>query len=148
MKLAVLIMLLALLAAACGREEKPALAVENVRVFAPLPGRSTSVAYLDVHNRGGSPLTLTGVSSPAFDRGEIHATSISDGVASMQSLETLEIGGESRLSLAPGGTHIMLLEPRQALLPGANVRLELHFDDGSVLLLDAPVLTRMGVEKE
>jgi copper(I)-binding protein len=66
----------------------------------------------------------------------------------MQSLETLEIGGESRLSLAPGGTHIMLLEPRQALLPGANVRLELHFDDGSVLLLDAPVLTRMGVEKE
>jgi hypothetical protein len=147
-KLAVLITLLALLAAACGSEEKPAPAVENVRVFAPLPGRSASVAYLDVHNRGDSPLTLAGVSSPAFDRAEIHETSVSDGVASMQLLETLEIDGESRLSLAPGGTHIMLLDPRQALLPGASVRLELRFDDGSVLLLDAPVLTRMEVENE
>ncbi|MEQ9561036.1 MAG: copper chaperone PCu(A)C, partial [Woeseiaceae bacterium] len=132
MKHTILILLLALLALACEREEKPAVAIENVRVFAPLPGRSASVAYLDVHNRGDSPITLASVSSPAFQRAEIHETRLTDGVASMQLLETLEIAGRSQFNLAPGGAHIMLLDPRQALLPGANVQLELLFGDGSV----------------
>lgn len=148
MRRIILLALLAALAIACDHQSKPAPVVENVRVFAPLPGRSESVAYLDIQNPGNSPVSLVGVSSTAFARAEIHETSIVDGIARMQMLGTAQIDAQSQLDFVPGGMHIMLLEPRQALLPGANVQIELQFDDGTVLLLDAPVMTRMGAQNE
>lgn len=137
------LMLFALLLGACSQDGKPALSADSVRVFAPLPGRSESVAYFDVHNGGSSSISLTRVSSPQFANAEIHETTIEDGMARMKKLGAVSIAAESGLSFSPGGLHIMLLEPRRALLPGANVQVELTFDDGTILLLDAPVQTRM-----
>ena len=139
------LILIAALFVACARETSPRLTVDNVRVFAPLPGRSESVAYLHLRNPGNSAISLTGVSSPDFADAAIHETAIDEnGVARMKMLGAASIAAESELSFAPGGLHIMLLEPRRALLPGASVQVELTFDDGTVLLLDAPVQTRPG----
>ena len=73
----------------CGGNEDAALRVSHAWVFAPLPGRAATVAYLDIENVSARPVTLETVSSPAFARAELHETTIVDGVASMQSLASL-----------------------------------------------------------
>jgi copper(I)-binding protein len=148
MRRLVLLVLFAAILGACESDREPMLSVENVRVFAPLPGRSESVAYLDLHNPGDSAVSLVGVSSNDFASAEIHATSVEGGIARMEMLSAVNIDANSSLVFAPGAMHIMLLEPRRALLPGAKVQIELRFDNGSVLLLDAPVLTRMGTQDQ
>ncbi|MDH4047574.1 MAG: copper chaperone PCu(A)C [Gammaproteobacteria bacterium] len=139
---AVMLLLAMLVITACSRHDGPALDVSNVRVLAPLPGRSASVAYMDMHNRSQHPLTIDGISSPEFVRAEIHETTLSDGIARMQALESITVDAGARLSFAPAGLHIMLLDPRKGLLPGATVRLELRYSDGGLLIVDAPVRTR------
>lgn len=146
MKHLVLFALFAAMLAACDGDREPMLSVDNVRVFAPLPGRSESVAYLDLHNPGDSPVSLVGVSSNDFASAEIHQTSIEDGISRMERLSAASIDANSGLSFSPGAIHIMLLDPRRALLPGSTVQLELRFDNGTVLLLDAPVQTRLGTQ--
>jgi periplasmic copper chaperone A len=140
--------LLVFVASGCTRSGETPLGVSNLRVFAPLPGRSESVAYMDVENRNDDPVSIDAISSPAFGRVEIHETRIVDGVAHMQRVKILTVAGNSKLSLAPGGMHVMLLDPQRALLPGGHVELRLHFSDGGLLELDAPVRTRAGAENE
>jgi copper(I)-binding protein len=127
----------------CTRNSDEALAISNVRVFAPLPGRSASVAYMDIRNQSRLPINLNAVSSPDFARAELHETTISDGIARMQPLGSVAIAPGATVSFAPGGKHIMLIDPLKGLLPGASVRLELHYGDGALLLLTAPLQTRM-----
>jgi copper(I)-binding protein len=128
---------------ACGSDEDPALRVSHARVFAPLPGRAATVAYLEIENLSADPITLERVSSPVFARAELHETTIVDGVASMQPLASLVIEPGSQVKFSPGGNHIMLFEPRQGLLPGASVLLELHYNRTGVLQLEAEVRTRL-----
>jgi copper(I)-binding protein len=140
-------MLIAILVAACARDSRPPIGAANIRVFAALPGQSTSVAYLDMRNDSRTPVTIVRVSSPEFARAEVHKTTISDGIVKMQSLHSVKIEATSQLGFAPGGLHIMLIGPKRALLPGASVQLEFAMDDGSIVVVDAPVLNRMGNEQ-
>ena len=127
----------------CGGDKDAALRVSNAWVFAPLPGRAATVAYLDIENVAPRPVTLETVSSPAFARAELHETTIVDGVASMHSLASLVLEPRSQTGFAPGGKHIMLIDPVQGLLPGATVLLELHYDRSGLLLVEAEVRTRL-----
>jgi copper(I)-binding protein len=127
----------------CGGDEDAALRVGHARVFAPLPGRAATVAYLDIENVSTRPVTLDSVSSPAFARAELHETTIVDGVASMRAMASLVLEPRSQTSLAPGGKHIMLIDPVQGLLPGETLLLELHYDRSGLLLVEAEVRTRL-----
>jgi copper(I)-binding protein len=88
-------------------------------------------------------MTIDGFSSPGFARAEMHETTITDGIARMQALESIDIEAGSNIEFAPGGMHVMLVEPLKAVLPGASIRLELRYNDGGLLLMDAPVMTRL-----
>jgi copper(I)-binding protein len=127
----------------CGGDEDPALRVSHAWVFAPLPGRAATVAYLDIENVSPRPVTLETVSSPVFARAELHETTIVDGVASMRALASLFLEPRSQTSFAPGGKHIMLIDALQGVLPGATVLLELHYDRSGLLLVEAEVRTRL-----
>ncbi len=133
----------ALVLQACGSDIGPPLEVSNVTIYAPLPGRTVTVAYMDIENRSGKPITINGVRSTAFGRAELHETTIADGIASMQPLAAVVIEARSQLKFAPGGTHIMLIDPVKALLPGGRIQLEIRYDSESSLLIDAEVRTRL-----
>lgn len=128
---------------ACGSADDPALRASHARVFAPLPGRAATVAYLDLENVSAEAITLESVSSPVFARAELHQTTVVDGVASMQPLASIVLEPRSQVKFAPGGKHIMLIDPRQGVLPGASVLLELHYDRTGLLLVEAEVHTRL-----
>ena len=132
---------------ACG-DSGPPLLVSDVQIIAPLPGRENSAAYMKLSNPSGSPLTISSFSSPQFGSIEMHETVTADGIARMSVLETLVIPGRSVRSLETGGKHLMLLEPRQGLIPGQPVTLEIHYDDGGILLVEAPLMSRLQVDAE
>lgn len=129
--------------AGCGKSG-PGLTVTDVQIVAPAPGRAASVAYLTIHN-DGDPAILTTVSSPFFARAELHETRLTEGVARMQRVTSVDIATGEAMRFEPGGKHIMLFDPASAPLPGKNVALHLEFASGEMLIVDAPLATRVDV---
>lgn len=105
------------------------------------PGAQRLAGYLVIDNNLSTAITLTGVSSNAFATVEIHRTTMRDGVSRMSMIGELVIGPGRAQSLNPGGTHLMLIDPRANLVAGDFVRLVLHFADQPDLALQVPVKT-------
>ena len=76
-------------------------------------------------------MVLTGASSEAFDRVEIHRSYEQDGMMRMDPVEQIELPAGSEFRLEPGGYHLMMMMPREATRPGDQVSLVLEFGDGS-----------------
>jgi copper(I)-binding protein len=104
------------------------LTVTEIAAYAPLPGQPAGVAYLSLENATATAVTLRQVTSPEFARIEMHTTLVDDGFASMTALDSVTIAEHSDIAFAPGGPHLMLMEPVDELAVGDVVTLELHFD--------------------
>ncbi len=141
MKRHALILLILITVAGCG-ESGPPLVVSNIVVTAPLPGRANTVAYMTIRNQSGETILLHEFSSPQFASIEMHETSIRDGVARMQRIGPITVDTDASVDFAPGARHLMLLDPLRGLIPGAVVAIEIHYDNGGLLIVEAPLTTR------
>ncbi len=144
MNKALLGLLLGFSMAGCG-EAGPPLSVSQVQVVTAMPGRDASVAYLTLHNHSNKPVTLTGITSPQFARVELHETVLNNGIASMRSLTSLTLDANASTELAPGGKHVMLFEPGQAMTPGHGVTLQFHFASDDSLIVETPLKSRLSI---
>ncbi len=126
-------MLLIAGAGACGHDETGSLVASDVRVTPPRTEGGMSAGYFTLKNHTGETITITGVSSPQFERVDMHETRIEDGVSRMRPIDVLTIppGGEVRLE--PGGKHLMLMRPAG---PTNVVTLELWSGNTLVTTLD------------
>ncbi len=116
-----------------------ALHVQNAWVQEAPPGATVLAAYLVIANPGAQPQTLVSVSSPDFAAVEIHTSQIVNGMASMTQLKDLTIPAKGQQVFAPGGAHLMLLQPKRALHAGDPVRLRLQFKGAAALDVTAKV---------
>ncbi len=79
--------------------------------------------FLIIANDGGKDDRLLRVESDIAQRVEIHQMRNDAGVMRMRQVtEGLPIAAHGRLVMAPGGYHLMLIQPKRALLEGG------HFD--------------------
>lgn len=131
-----------LLLTGCTDVSRPALTVSDLRVFAPLPGSRNGVAYLTFQNSGSGDIVIQGAASAQFARVELHQTSIDNGVASMRSVAALTVPAGGQVKLEQGVTHLMLMDPRQGVVPGTPVTLEIQHDHG-LLIVDAQLQSRL-----
>jgi copper(I)-binding protein len=92
-----------------------------------LPNRPT-VTYVTISNDGPAADRLTGVSAPDFDSAEIHASSMTDGVMSMQRVAAVDLPAGEVVELAPGGYHIMLFGAKSLFRPGDTFPMVLTFE--------------------
>ena len=86
-----------------------------------------------IENRCPRPLDIVSASSPAFGGVTIHETRIFDGISRMRSVSRLSVESEGVAVLAPGGLHLMLMQPHAPLHPGDKVVIEFVLEDGGVL---------------
>lgn len=93
----------------------------------PIPVRS---GYMSVTNDSAAVISVTGVESEVFTRIEIHETVTKDGMMSMQPVLPLDILPNETVNLAPGGYHLMMMNPVRQINPGDQVEVTLHFEDG------------------
>lgn len=103
------------------------------------PTVKTHAGYLDIENSGHTDVTLYEITSPDFERIEIHHSIIDDGIAKMLYQRSITIPAGSRLSFAPGTYHIMLFNARKPLLEGETIPLTFIFKDDSVIHIEAKI---------
>ena len=115
------------------------LMVTEPRVRAMPPGSKNTAAYLTIKNVGQKDVELVRVDTPVADFAEFHLSKMEDGVMKMEHMGEPRIPAGKKLKLQPGGRHIMLMGLKKDLVTGEKVPLELHFSNGTVLNVLAPV---------
>jgi copper(I)-binding protein len=113
--------------------------ISNAWVPEAPPKAEVSAAYLTIQNQTNHAHTLVGISSPQFQKTELHESKTVDGQERMQRIKTLAIEAHGSVELKPGGYHLMLIKPLQPLKAGGTVELKLQFDDASQITVQAPI---------
>jgi copper(I)-binding protein len=130
---------LCLVLAACAGTSDAPVRVDDAWIRALPEGVTATAGYFTIENRSDAPRTLTVVSSPQFARVELHETRMEDGIARMRPLDALPLPPGERVALAPGGLHLMLLDPTGPLAAGGHATLRLQLDDGWLVEIQAEV---------
>ncbi|MGH8403048.1 MAG: copper chaperone PCu(A)C [Gammaproteobacteria bacterium] len=117
----------------------PSVAASHVWIREAPPGVSVMAGYLTLENLSGQTLTLVGVTSPDFRSVMVHKTVQLNGMDSMEPVTGLAIPAHKSVVFAPGGYHLMLMQPVKRLYDGDLVTLMLTFSDHSSLIIMAPV---------
>lgn len=115
------------------------LTVSHMVAPAPPPGVGTMAIYGTLHNEGDAPLVLTGVEAAGFASAMLHETVTTNGIVTMRHRMKVEIGPGETVEFAPGGTHIMLMNPTGAVAPGETIAGVLRLGDGSAVTFEAAV---------
>ena len=102
----------------------------------PIPVRA---GYMTLSNSGSSAIVIQSVRSEAFAQIEIHRSTESDGMMSMEPVPQLTIEADSSVQLAPGGLHLMMMQPQVPTQPGDIVRVTIVLQDGKEKVLDMQV---------
>lgn len=109
-----------------------------------LPNRLPAGGYFTLHNSGKTPLTLTGAVSPACGMLMLHKSENMGGMMHMKDVHAIDVPAGGTLTFAPGGYHLMCMEPSPEVKPGATVKVTLHFGDGSRIEAPFAVRSAMG----
>jgi copper(I)-binding protein len=109
-----------------------------------LPDNLPAGGYFTLHNDTDKSVTLTGASSPACGMLMLHQSVETSGMSSMNDVPRVEVAPGATLSFAPGGYHLMCMEPTALLKQGATVPVTLDFGDGSKTAVEFSVRSASG----
>ena len=94
---------------------------------------------MEIKNQGKHHHNLIAAVSPLYKETQLHKTIVNNNKSEMQQVSQFRIVAHHEKDLHQGGLHIMLINARTKLAVGEIIPLTLVFDDGSYLLLHAPV---------
>ena len=106
------------------------LDVSNAWIPQAPPGASALAGYLTLKNKGDEPVSILAAQSDRFRTVSVHQTVIENGVARMRELNSLEIAPGKEVKFAPGGMHLMLMQPSSEAAPGERIEITLLLSDG------------------
>lgn len=115
------------------------LQLQQGEIRVPMPGRTVTAGYFTLHNASADAVELTGASSDAFKRIELHQHIEHDGMMRMVEVAAIEVDAGATLVFQPGGLHLMLFEPQQSLTVGNEISVTLEFADGQQLTISLPL---------
>lgn len=107
--------------------------------FRALPANLPSGGYFSLHNGRDKPVVLKAADSPACGMLMFHRSVHTSGMEHMMPAGDLDVPAGGTLVFAPGGLHLMCMEPTSAMKPGSSVPVTLEFADGSSLTSDFAV---------
>lgn len=120
-------------------EAQEDISVEQAWARDTPPGASNGAVYFIVENRGQLVDQLTGLSSNASERAEIHTHIDTDGIMQMRQVDVVEVPAGGSTVFEPGGDHIMLINLSQGLKEGGVVSLDLEFAQAGLIRVNIPV---------
>jgi copper(I)-binding protein len=115
--------------------------IEQVWSPATPGGAATGAAYMTIMNHGSTPDTLTGGSSPAADKFEIHQMSMANGVISMRPVSGgIVVPAGGTITLSPQANyHVMLTGLKGPLKEGGHVPAILNFAKAGAVKVELAV---------
>jgi copper(I)-binding protein len=113
--------------AACQQPEAPKVEAHDAWARAVATPGGMAAAYLKISNQGGED-RLVSVHSDRGSGASIHLSRMANGVMEMRAMpEGLPVPARGEVSLAPGGTHVML-DGAGPLVAGERFNLVLQFE--------------------
>lgn len=103
--------------------------------------------YCTIKNETAANAVITGASSDAYGRLELHRSEIKNGIAVMRQLKKLDVAPGQTLIFNPEGLHFMLMQPKVNLQAGSMVRIDIKMADGSVSPVDFEVKSMRPMHK-
>jgi hypothetical protein len=91
---------------------------------------------MTLHNAQVDTVSIIAIRSDAFTSIGIHQTIDQDGIMRMEPVPILSIESGSTVQLAPGGLHLMMMNPTKPTQPGDVLKIDIELDDGSTQHLD------------
>ena len=95
------------------------------------PSVPVRAGYMTLHNPAPRTQRIVAVHGEGFARVEIHETVEQEGMMHMRQLPELRLAPGETVQLAPGGLHLMMMQPAEPTRPDEVHRIEIEFDDGS-----------------
>ncbi|HEX4078992.1 MAG TPA: copper chaperone PCu(A)C [Rhizomicrobium sp.] len=99
--------------------------------FRALPAGLPAGGYFSLHNGGTTPVELVGAKSLACGTLMLHQSTESGGMSRMNAVRSIKVDVGGTLAFAPGGYHLMCMNPSAAMAPGKQVSVTLLFADGA-----------------
>ncbi len=118
--------------------------VSDAWVQAMPPSQTTTAAYMVITNNSPKEALLVSASSDIAGACEIHQMSDMNGMMKMVMISDLQIPGLGKVTLKPGGFHIMLINLKKPVNKGDIVPITLHFQDGSAIVVNAQAKPEQG----
>lgn len=114
------------------------VSVQDAWARATPPGMSVSAAYLKIVG-GAQDDRLVGASTERASMTQIHVVSEEGGMSRMRPIEGVDVPARKTVSLAPQGTHLMLMDLSGPLVPGQHFRVTLTFEHAGKVDVDVEV---------
>ena len=95
-----------------------------------------SAAYFTIRNGTGKADTLWSISAEDVSEDvQIHESyKTDDGLMGMKPVGAVPVPADDAVELKPGGIHIMIIQPYSDLNDGDQVRFELNFNSGDIVI--------------
>ena len=103
------------------------------------PAVPVRAGYMTIRNARADAISIIAIRSDAFASVEIHRTVAEDGMMRMEAVPTLVIEPGATVKLAPGGLHLMMMNPAEPTKPGDVLQIAIELDDGSTQNLNMTV---------
>jgi len=125
----------------CAHSDEPGkgIFVNNAWVQAMPPSQKTTAAYMVIVNNSNKEIILDSASSDIAGATEIHQMSDMNGMMNMAMASNIHIPALGKVTLKPGGFHIMLINLKKPVNKGDVIPITLHFQDGSSIIIKADV---------
>ena len=109
------------------------LIISDAWVRATPPGKMITAGYASLENVSKEVITITGVSAEAAGHTSLHETRIERDRSTMRPVAHLSIEAGERVSLKPGGLHIMLMKLSESLTHGQSIDICLELENNDSL---------------
>lgn len=114
-------------------DAKPGLAAANGTLVLPAVSGNPAAAYFALTNGSDKAATIAAVDVAGAGMAMPHETKDVGGHSQMGHLADPTVKPGETLVFAPGGKHVMVMDPPAGLKPGATVEMTLTFADGDKL---------------
>jgi len=112
--------------------------------FRSLPPPIPAAGYFTLHNTGDQAAVLVGADSPACGSLMLHRSIHKGGTDQMVMVEKVTVPAHGAVHFAPGGYHLMCMQPNATMKHGAMVPVTLEFSDGASLAASFAVRNARG----
>ncbi len=131
------------------RSSEPASAGLTVTdAWAKAAESGMTAAFGTLTNNGSAPVTVVSAATDASDRTELHEMVMKDGEMVMQpKVGGFEVPAGGSFELAPGGSHVMIMDVKKAIKPGDTVRVTLTLDTGGPVEFEAVAKDYAGADE-
>lgn len=107
------------------------LMVEDAWIKLAPPGATSHAAYVRLINNSKQALSISHISAVGYAQAMLHQTKIVKDKVQMDHLDVLEVPAGVSVTLTPGATHLMLMNPQQPQKINDQVTITLEFSDGT-----------------